>query len=119
MRLRRSPTLKGPHPHLLSEGPSACIHTAHQIRFANSVRNMHYTPELLKAVLDSSTLRAYTAPDLRYFRWLDDPGARRTLRDSLAGYATSSSESPLLAKLNLIMQELDGTNEEMELDAEP
>ncbi|KAJ6602986.1 hypothetical protein B0H10DRAFT_2230004 [Mycena sp. CBHHK59/15] len=94
--------------HIARRLPSDRVHTAHQICFANSVRDMHYTvytPELRKAVLESGTLRTYTVPPSQYYvRWLDDPGARRTLRHSLAG--TFTAAITLSTPLETILREL-------------
>ncbi|KAJ7716207.1 hypothetical protein B0H16DRAFT_1476907 [Mycena metata] len=105
----------------LSRTSSFCryhVHPMHQIRFARSVRRLFSTlgdrnPTLLQEVVNLFLFDAY-APNSTYVRiesylWLDDPLARRIIKDTLSEYQgtlTPTDPQRLLLRVEEIINNL-------------
>jgi hypothetical protein len=94
------------------------VHPTHQIRFATSVRHLFSTlgdgnPTLLQAVVNLRPFDVY-APNSSLFQisgeyhlWLDDPSARRIIKDTLTEYQRTLTLNPqLLSRVEEIINNL-------------
>jgi hypothetical protein len=101
--------------------PRGTVHLSHQLRLANCMSHMLNSDnphmELLGATISCCHMFDLYAglPDPRRrpprYAWLDNPTARRKIKETLMDYTMSSSSAPLLATIGAILQGLDCLHE--------